>query len=66
VWAGGAPADRGAQQRFDRREIVVVQRACLAAQMDSDRVDDELCPLKWRGAVTVDIGCAIGDYVTFV
>ena len=34
--------------------------------MDTDGVGDELCPLKRRGAVSLHIGCAVGDDVAFV
>jgi hypothetical protein len=64
--AGWAPADLAAEQCFDRRQIVVVQRACLAGEMDSDRFDDERCPPDWRRPILVDIGCATCDYVTIV
>jgi hypothetical protein len=40
--------------------------ACLAGEMDSDRVDDELRPLERRRPVALNGGCALGDYVTFV
>jgi hypothetical protein len=31
-----------------------------------DRVDDEPCPLDWCASVSLNIGCAMGDYVALV
>ncbi len=37
-----------------------------AVQMDTEGVCDELCPLQRRGAVALDIGCAVRNDVAFV
>lgn len=34
--------------------------------MDADGIDNEVCPLSWGAAVSLNIDCARGDYITFV
>lgn len=41
----------------------MVQCACFAGEVDSDAVDDELCPLNGCGAIAIVIDCALGDDV---
>jgi hypothetical protein len=64
--ADWAPAGLCAEYGVDRCPIVVVVRACLAGKVDSDRVDDELCPFDGRSSVALGDGCAVGDDVPVV